>query len=209
MTTTYKYAEASTGKTTIGRYAFNELQFNSNPVDGNTLTITWNGVSREYTFSSSGGANKHSLNPPATRTCLIGATKEETIENLVVTIHSNVHDVTTGEDTTISTSAKDDRLFIYSNAKIAGSVVMANTGGFVQSVNGQAGANVDLQDDLPFTAFLTTQANPTVVVADPDADGYNPGPPNNKLIQKALIVPANTFVTLRVWGISTAGTLFR
>lgn len=205
----YKYVVKSTNKCNAGRYSKIEVDFSTNPTPNSGITIGWNGVNRTYTFvATPEGANANSLNPPTTTKCQIGADAAETVYNLISTIYSNPHDVSLGKDTTISAVASGSKLVLYGNAKLGGSISASSLPAGATTSNAVAGQAASSEPGGPFSGFVTTSTTPTVLVRDPDADGYNAGPPVNQLKTVTINTPANTFVPLQVWGINTVNATF-
>lgn len=203
--TNYKFAkQASTNAPDAGKFAKRSFTFTQNPSGGNTLEIEWNSVTRTYTFveSPSAGGNAQSINHPATYSCQIGETISNTVENLISTIHSNVHDTTLGQDTTISTGSSGAQLVVYSNAKIDGDIDFTATG-FTGTIGTSiAGEDATFEPGGPYSALISTSTITRVLVRDDSAgvDGYNAGPPVNQLKVESVTLPANTVIPLQTWG---------
>lgn len=205
----YKYVVKSTNKCNAGSYPKLEVNFTTNPTNNSTISILWNTATRTYKFvNAPDGANSNSLNPPTTRNCQIGKDTDETVYNLISTIYSNPHDVTLGKDTTITAVASGTKLILHGNAKIAGSITTTALPAGATAGTSTTGVTSQSEPGAPFSGFVTTSTSPTVLVRDPEADGYNAGPPVNQLKAIQINVPANTFVPLQIWGINTANATF-
>ena len=206
----YKTATTSTNKCTAGAYAKLVFTLTANPDDNDTLKINWNNVTRTYTFSTSGGINTQIFSPPASYTCQIGSTVQETVANLQTTIHSNVHDTTLGEDTTISSSVSGNVITIYSNAKISNNINTTGStivGSKFTSVP-TTGTTAQAEPGAPYTGVWFS--GPCTLLVRNDVEGaYNAGPPVNGLKTINVALP-NTVVPMEVWGINKANaTLFK
>lgn len=209
--TNYKFAKARSVTPAAGKYAKRSFTFSRKPAADETLQISWNSVTRTYTFvESPSGASTQTINHPPTYLCQIGATAEETVANLVNTIHSNVHDTTLGEDTTISTSIESPAaITVHSNAKISGTITITPSVGTLGS-QGSSTAGTDSVEEpgAPYSALVSNGTITKVLVRDPAAsvDGYNAGPPVNQLSEVVVNLPANVVIPLQTWG-ATGGTI--
>jgi hypothetical protein len=178
-----------------GEFPARKVQFISNPVDGNSITIVFNGVSRSYTFSEVGGADISFVSPPTT-VCHIGSNIQKTIINLIHTINSTPIDIQVGTDGTITPVLSGSENFIvYGNNKITtGPSIQSTIGGFLgatiehQAGQLQKGAYPDVNSpngpyNNSYSAICFGGSGVTnhdlLVLKEVNGDAYNIGPPKS------------------------------
>ena len=208
----YRQAKSHLAATpSAGQFASAEIDFTSVTInDGNTISISWNSVSRTYTFKDApNGITRESFNPPVSTESQIGATAEQTADNLAATINSNVHTVALGQDTTISASASGAKLLLFSNAKIASSFSLGGTNSLSLS-NSVAGlATTNVFPDAPWTGLSCAGGSATLLVRNEESEAYNAGPPVNGLKTITVNLPSNTIIPIEVWGCSIDCTTYK
>lgn len=205
----YKTAKTSSNKCNEGKYAKLIFTLSQQPDVSDALVLAWNSVSRTYTFSTSGTSAKH-FSPSAGYTVQIGSDVNETIANLHTTINSNVHDVTKGKDTTLSTSISGNVLTIYSNAKLTGNITTTSTtiNSSKYTTSATTGETAQAEDGAPYTGVFFN-GSCTLLVRNNVEGAYNAGPPVNGLKEISVTLP-NAVVPMEVWGINkTNATLFK
>jgi len=218
MDRVYKQVKANTaGTVAAGKYASIDLIVSPAeiPDEGETLTITHSSIVRTYTFSLTSGISTQTINAPVSRTCRIGSTPRETLNNLVNTIHSNVHDTSLGKDDTISTAVSSPtvtgtgQMTIYSNAKIQGDITVGGTWGSTVSGNNTTGEAVSGYNDGVWTAIQGTGSPMELLIRNPSSKAYNAGPPVNGLKKVIVTLPSDVIIPLETWGCNVVTNLFR
>ena len=215
----YRTIKSWTGAIPVaGQFPATQVPFNSNPSDGDTIQITFNGVTRVYGFKSNGGAAAHFVSSP-TSACQIGSNTKQTIINLINTINTNPHDTQVGTDGTISPVLSGDNMFIvYGNNKIVtgptisdpigsflGSNATHQTGVAVAHAYGMQSSYSDVYSAISFNSGNTHQI---LVVDNPNDDGYNAGPPKSNLKVVTVALAPNVIHEITTLGCSTSCTLY-
>jgi len=199
---------ANDGNTaSAGKFAEIQFSLTINPAVGDTIEITWNGVTRTYTFSDKPDAadNRRHHNLNLTKV-LIGVNTSETMKNIVTAVHSKSNSVAKGKDDTISIAVIDNpttAVQVYSNAKITGNITI---GGTATTTTTGSVAGVDMLNvyitGKSYTGFQPHHSSLDVIVRKhgDNTDGYNVGPSINQLevvsltnLDHKVIYPIETF----------------
>lgn len=207
-----------------GEFPATKVQFTSNPVDGNTISIAFNSVTRVYTFKENDGASTRFTSSP-TDLCQIGATPKDTIENLVNTINTQPRDTQVGTDGTITPVASGSDMFIvYGNNKIVtGPTITTSSGSFLGSNSShqagalQLGAYPDkTSTDGPYNNSYSAICFPGTGVASHDllvlrevnGDAYNIGPPKSRMHVVSVPLQGGVIHEIQTFGSKDACVLF-
>ena len=207
-----------------GQFPAVATPFTSNPDNNNVITITFNGVSRAYTFVDNGGASTRFQSSPTTK-CQIGATIKHTIQNLINTINTSPQATEIGTPGTITpVLSGSDTFIVYGNEKTTSlPACVASPGSFLGSSstiqNGQLvrGAYPDKSStDGPYNnsysaiCFSGTGVvnRDLLVLKEVDGDAYNIGPPKSRMHVVSVPLQGGVIHEIQTFGSTAACVLF-
>lgn len=219
MSVIYKQIHKHAGSTcSEGAFAKTNFDLNSSISHGHTVIITWNGVSRTYTFVDDGTGVDHyraSTSRANTNINIGGDIKTNTM-NLVAAIHTNVRHVAGGQDDTIFplVSQTEDSVDVYSQSKITGNVTV--TGSAVSSstvVTTGAPSTGVYSTNKGYTGIMITSGTiggivtVQLLVRNIDTSG-TPGAPENNLRRETVDLIAGELYHIETYGCNSNATLF-
>lgn len=216
----HKHAPGAGVVCTAGSFAQKQFKLINNITDGMTVVITWNSITRTYTFVDDGTGTDHirATSARATTEVNIGSDIKTNTRNLVAAIHTNKSHVAAGRDNTIFpiVAATDEDVVVYSQAKLAQSITIGGTA-VASSTAGSAGtvATGAYTTNKGYTGIMITAGgspgqianNVSIIVRNPDTDGV-PGAPQNDLVCKTVALVVGDLYPIETYGCNFNATLF-
>lgn len=222
MSRIYKQVHTHTGQSVApGDFAKYKLYLNSGIIHGDTVIISWNGVSRTYEFVDDGTGVDHvraSTSRPSTKVALDNDLRILTF-NLVATIRTNVDHIAAGRDDTILPVVDQDTggwfIGVYSQAKHTGSINITGTGVntlLSKSSNLGVSPTGTYSTDKGYVGIFVAGTYGAEVSVDllmrcEDTSGV-PGAPENNLETVNVKLRAGILYDIETYGCSTNCTVF-
>jgi len=198
-----------------GSFPSYSFAFDQQPTDGGTLTITR--VSADATqltlkSSSDTAADHRRLHNGINNTdVLIGDTLSDTYKNISTAI--NTHDGLTapGVSNTITVTVSGDinsatGVIVYENEKLTGNIAIAVAGGgsfgLTSAVDTAGATMAGLYTTGKVYNGIQGTGAVTVLIRDPDKDGYNVGPPHNQITTATITLASGVILPIQTFGCS-------
>jgi len=199
----------------IGEFPKSTITLNQQPANGEKLILKGKSVvTPELIFvtDTDTGANHKKLHNGINNiNVLIGETLSDTYKNISTAI--NTHDGLTapGVSNTITVTVSGDinsatGVIVYENEKLAGNIAIAVAGGgsfgLTSAVDTAGVTMAGLYTTGKVYNGIQGTGAVTVLIRDPDKDGYNVGPPANQMTTATITLASGVILPIQTFGCS-------
>lgn len=196
-----------------GSFPKHTFAFDIQPTDGETITITRiSGDSTTLTFKSTSdtAADHRRLHNGIRNTdVLIGNTLSDTYLNISTAINTQVGLIQTGSSNTITCTVSGNintahGVTVYENEKLLGNIGITRSGTFtLAGAIDTAGVTMTgLYSTGKIYNGIQGSGSVTVLIRDPDKDGYNVGPPANQMTTATITLASGVILPIQTFGCS-------